>query len=343
MKPAAWTAGTLAVAGFLVIFLLRYAGAGPGEAFRVIVTGAAGSWKSLADVVVCWIPLALASAGVLVAYRAGLWNIGAEGQIVAGAVLATWILRGSLDAAWPAGLALVLALLAGGAGGAGWAAMSIILKIKAGVHEIFGGLGLNFIASALVVWLVFGPWKRPGTASMSGTAPFPPEYVLDEVPGCRLSLYALAVALAALALVCLLLNRSRLGLRWRAAGGSLPAARRFGLPVAGLLMSSTVTAGALAGLAGALQLTAVYHRLIPAISSGYGYLGLLAVLMSSGRFAGALAAAGLFSVLNIGGIHLPLELGVDSTLSGVLQGMAAFSFLVAGACFQHWKVRKEGE
>ena len=121
---------------------------------------------------------------MLVTFAAGLWNIGVEGQIVLGAVLTTWVLRLLQDTSLSPALIIILAMLAGMVGGALWAALAGVLKTFGGVNEIFGGLGLNFVATALTLWLIFGPWKRPGIGSMSGTEPFPDQLACPRSPGC---------------------------------------------------------------------------------------------------------------------------------------------------------------
>lgn len=323
-----WMALVAGALGLASLALLA-AGADPLQAFAFMTQGAFGSPGNLADVTVAWIPLLLVSAGLLLTFTAGLWNIGVEGQIMAGALACTAILRAGLNSGLPSWLLLMLGVAAGLAGGALLALLAGWLKTAAGIHEIFGGLGLNFVAQALTVWLIFGPWKRPGIGSMSGTEPFPPDLQLAVVPGTRLSPAALVLAAAAVILVVFLLRNTHFGLRLKAAGACPRSARRLGLPVTADLQKAFVLGGALAGLAGALQVTVIYHRLIPAISSGYGFLGLLAVLLAAYRPGLALFTTFFFAALNLGSIQLPLRMGVDSNLAGVMQGLLVLSALVA--------------
>jgi simple sugar transport system permease protein len=237
---------------------------------------------------------------------------------------------------------LTLAILAGIAGGALWAALAGVLKIYGGVNEIFGGLGLDFVALALVLWLIFGPWKRPGIGSMSGTEPFPEQLWLPTLSGSRLSLWSLAIGLVVLVVIYFLLRDTHFGLRLRAVGKNLPAARRIGIPTALYLMLAFLVCGGIAGLAGALQVTAVYHRLIPAISSNYGWLGLMvAMLVNYQALQGAVVSL-FFAFLNIGSIRLPIVLKLDSTLSGVIQGSLVLFALVAAGARKRWAERREG-
>lgn len=312
----------LAAAGLLLL-----AGASPLEAFRQMGLGAFGSVNRLADVLVVWGPLVLVTAGLLVTFAAGLWNIGIEGQIVMGAIGVTGVLRLLQDAPLPPWLVLSIALAAGMTAGAAWAVLAGLLKTIGGVNEIFGGLGLNFIASALILWLIFGPWKRPGIGSMSGTEPFPESLGLPTLAGTRLSLWSLALGLAAVGAMALLLSRSALGLRLRAVGLNARAAFLLGVPTWRHLLVAFGLCGALAGLAGFVQVTAVYHRLIPSISSGYGFLGLLVALIIRCRAVWVVPVAVFFAAITIGGIQLPIALQLDSSLSGVLQGLLVLGVL----------------
>jgi simple sugar transport system permease protein len=235
------------------------------------------------------------------------------------------------DTSLPPALILFLAIGAGMLGGALWAVLAAALKTFGGVNEIFGGLGLNFVATALTVYLIFGPWKRPGVASMSGTVPFDDSLHLAVFPGLRLSPWALVIAILAIVFVYFLLQGTYFGLRLKAVGRNLRAAYLLGVPTWQYMMLSFLICGGLAGIAGALQVTAVYYRLIPAISSGYGYLGLMVAMLVNYQAIWAAPVALFFAALNIGSIQLPIVLKLDSSLSGVLQGMLVlFVVIVEG-------------
>ncbi len=167
--------------GFTTLILLA-TDTDPWQAYKYIIIGSIGSLRKFSDVLVSFIPLLLVSSGLLVTFSAGLWNIGVEGQITLGAIATTWVLRLLQDSSLPPGLIIALAMLAGMLGGAIWASLAGALKTYGGVNEIFGGLGLNFVATALTLWLIFGPWKRPGIGSMSGTEPFPDYLVAADDP-----------------------------------------------------------------------------------------------------------------------------------------------------------------
>lgn len=313
----------------LTTFVLVATKAPPVAAFSNIVLGAVGSWTVASDVIVAWVPLLLVTAGVLVTFTAGLWNIGIEGQVILGGVFATWALRSLESAALPPALVIVLAVLAGMAGGALWALLAGVLKTFGKVNEIFGGLGLNFVATALNLWLIFGPWKRPGVASMSGTVPFDQKLWLPTLtPESRLAPIAVAAALLSVLVVFFLLKGTRFGLRLSAVGKNGKAAYLMGIPTWQYTLASFALCGVFAGLAGALQVLVVYHRLIPSISSGYGYLGLMVAMLSNNGALAAIPVALFFAALNVGSIQLPIMLQLDSSLAGVIQGTLVLTVLL---------------
>ncbi|HZU86167.1 MAG TPA: hypothetical protein VFF78_01715, partial [Anaerolineaceae bacterium] len=206
-----------------------------------------------------------------------------------------------------------------------------MLRIYGGVSEIFGGLGMNFVAAALSVWLIFGPWKRPGTASMSGTEPFAQRFWLPTIENLRVSPWAVGIALVAIVIVFILLRDTRFGLRLKAVGKNPRAAALLGIPTARYMTLAFLICGAFAGIAGAMQVVAVYHKLLPSISSGYGFLGLLVAMLTNYQALWAPLVALFFAALNIGSIQLPIKMRVDSSLAGVLQGaMVLFVLMMDG-------------
>lgn len=317
---------TLVAAATVTTGVLILAGAPPLETYYHLFKGALGSVGKFAQVLRVWVPLTLCGLGLLFTFRIGLWNIGIEGQVMAGAIFTTAVVRWGGDISVSA-LVLGLALLSGWIGGAFWAIISGLLKTRGGVHEIFAGLGLNFVAQGWVLWLIFGPWKRPGVASMSGTEIFPEAFWLPHFPGFRVSPVGLLLVITGLLGTLLLLRFSRFGLHLKAVGSNRSAAILFGLRPDRFAVFAMALAGGMAGLAGGVQVSGVYHRLIPAISSNYGYLALLVVMLSDYRIGAVPAVAFFFACLNVGSIQLPMVLQLDSSLSGVIQGVLVLSAL----------------
>jgi simple sugar transport system permease protein len=188
---------TLIAVVFFTSLILIIAGAPPLAAYYHIFKGSLGSWLKFAHVVKAWIPLTLCAYGLLFTFRIGLWNIGIEGQVMMGAIFTTALMRLGLETQMPSML-IFLSIAAGLIGGALWALIAGFLKTKGGVNEIFAGLGLNFVAQGIILWLIFGPWKRPGVASMSGTEVFPPQLWLPQLASIRLSPPALTIVFISL-------------------------------------------------------------------------------------------------------------------------------------------------
>jgi simple sugar transport system permease protein len=326
---------TLMAVFFFTTLVLLIAGAPPFSAYYHIFRGALGSWNKIAHVVKAWIPLTLCGCGLLFSFRIGLWNIGVEGQVMMGAVFTTALLRFGIEGN-AAIFYLGMSMLAGMAGGALWALITGFLKTKGDVNEIFAGLGLNFVAQGVILWLIFGPWRRPGVASMSGTETFPVKLWLPHLASIRLSPAALIIVIVSLILSGLLLRYTRIGLNLKAIGNNRNAAFLFGLKPDRYMMLAMIFTGGLAGLAGSLQVSGVYHRLLPAISSNYGYLALLVVMLSDYNIWLLPLIAFFFACLNVGSIQLPMVLQVDSSLSGVIQGALVLATLGVHAWRKQW-------
>jgi simple sugar transport system permease protein len=303
------------------------------------LNGAFGSKQNLFSVLITWSPLLLTTAGVLITFAAGLWNIGVEGQMTLGAIFATWMLRLLQDTGLPPGLIIILGILSGVVGGAIWAALAGALKTFGGVNEIFGGLGLNFVATALTIYLVFGPWKRPGVGSMSGTQPFDETLWLPMLKGTSLSPWGLALSILMVIVVYLLLRGTYFGLRLKAVGRNMRAAFLMGVPTWQYSMFAFLACGALAGLAGAIQVLSVYHRLLPNISNGYGFLGLLVAMLINYQAVWVLPIAFFFAALNVGSVQLQIVYKMDSSFAGVLQDLLVL-FVLLGQGVRQRLLRK---
>ncbi len=308
----------------LLLFCLQVS---PVAIVKALLAGTLTSWLRISQVLSIFVPLLLCSCGLLFTFQAGLWNIGVEGQVVMGAIGATAVLR-LHPAPMPAAALLAVAMAAACVCGGLWGVLTGMLKNRGGVNEIFGGLGLNFVAQAIILYLIFGPWKRAGIASMSGTDILARELWFATPPGWRVAPIALLLAGAAFALTWLLLTRTRFGLRVKAVGLNPRAAGLYHVrpELYGLL--AIMVGGGLAGLAGGIQVAGVYHRLIPAVSSGYGYLGLLVVMLANYKVLPVPLITLFFAWLAAGSIQLTIMLRIDSSLSGVIQGACVLSALL---------------
>lgn len=324
-----WLLIAVALALVLTVLVTLPSGAPPLETIYVLFQGGLGSMSKIGRVLAGWVPLTLCAVGLLVPFTARLWNIGVEGQVIMGAIFCTAALRPFPDGGGAMHIALALGFAM--VGGALWAVLAGALRVFGRVHEIFSGLGLNFVALGVTLWLIFGPWKRPGVASMSGTQPLDISLWLPRLGKLSVSWVALGLTAAAIVAIGILLYRSEWGLKLRAVGENPKAATLFSLGPRRRLLQAFAICGALAGLAGAIQVLGVYHRLLPAISSNYGYTALLVGMMASFRLSLVPFICLFFAILNVGSIQLPLQMGLDSSLSGVIQGIMVLSlFIVQG-------------
>ena len=269
------------------IGLLLLAGTTPWDPIRLVVEGSigwppfeAGSATRVGDTVMVWVPIALASAGLIVTFAAGMWNIGIEGQIIMGGIAAAFVAR---EVSAPRPLLIFLTIVGGAIGGMLWGLLVGVLRTSGGVNEIFGGLGLDFVAISITTYLIIGPWSRAGQASTSGTDLFPEAALLPSLARSRLSPLAVVITLVVIVGVWLLFRGTLYGLKLKAVGANRPSSFLMGIPTNRYLLGAFMICGALAGIAGTSQATGFHYKLIPAISGNYGFLAILVVLLA--RFA----------------------------------------------------------
>ncbi|MBI5034998.1 MAG: ABC transporter permease [Chloroflexi bacterium] len=322
----AWNIGPIILGLIITTLALLIVGSNPLQAYAVMLTGAFGDPVRVGNVALAWVPILLASVGLLITFTAGLWNIGIEGQIVFGAIFTTWAAR-TFDLPTPILIPLLFAM--GALGGALWALLAGVLKTYGHVHEIFGGLGLNFIATGVTLYLILGPWARTGIASTSGTELFRESAWLPTFPGQPIGPIEIIVALASLVIVYFALRGTLWGLKLKAIGKNVRSAFWLGIPTSTQMLGAFALCGAFAGMAGTVQAIGVWHRLIPSVSGGYGYLGILVVLLSGFQAIGTPFVAFFFAAVTKGSVSLPLDLQIDSSLGGVLQGIIVLLFVLS--------------
>jgi simple sugar transport system permease protein len=332
-NPAIYRIGAILISLLLLVLLIVLSGESPLGVAAALWNGAFGTFDQIGRVVSTLTILLLCASGLVFTFTAGLYNLGIEGQVTVGAIVATWALRTfgatqPADGTTQAGV-IALAMLAGAIGGTVWGLLAGLLNVYGKVSEIFAGLGLNFVAQALAIFLIFGPWKRPGVASMSGTEPFHESLWLGTFGRTEATPVGIALAVIAAILTIIIIRGTHFGLRLRAVGRNLRASYILGIPATRQLLSSFAICGLLAGIAGAIQVVGNYHRLIPTISGSLGFLSLLVVMLANFNALFVIPVAAFFSALTVGSLQLPLVLQkVDSSLSGVIQGTLVLFALV---------------
>ena len=319
------------VAALLVALVLLSIGASPLETYKTILLGPLSDLFGATEVLVRAVPLLLVGLGIAISFRSGILNIGAEGQIQMGVIAATAValaLPGQ-----PKAVLLPLALLAGALGGAIWGGIAGWLRARLQVNEILSTVMLNYIAAQIYTFLLRGPMLDPNELETGSGTPqsmrLPDAAFLDYlVPGTRLHT-GLVLALVAAVLVWVLLWKTTLGYRMRAAGAGAKAARYAGIPVERFLVIAMLLAGGFAGLAGAVEVTGVHHRAIEGISSGYGFAGIVVALFGGLHPGGIVPSAVFFGILLIGADMTQRTTSVPANMVLVLQGVIILSIVSA--------------
>lgn len=311
------------ILGGLVMLATGVAPQGIGQSYVALFTGSFGSVYALSETLTAATPLTLAALGLALGFRAGLFNIGAEGQMVLGGVAA--VVVGFSFAGLPIYLHLPLALLAGALGGAAWAAIAGWLRAATGAHEVIITIMLNLTSMRLLSYLLRNPpiqnpdRSDPISRSVLDSARLPE--ILDWLdPGLRLNA-GLLVAIAAVGMVYWLLFRTTVGFEFRASGLKPDAARYAGMRSGFIIVAVMALSGSLAGLAGANQVLGVLGRVSPNFTGGIGFDAIAVALLGRSHPVGVLIAGLLFGALQAGGRQMQASAGVSLDLIAVIQAL----------------------
>ncbi len=318
-------AAVAAVAGALVIALM---GGDVLSAYRSFLWSSLGTAGGFAQTLNKMCPLLLGGLAVGVARRAGYFNIGVDGQIYAGAIAATAVALALERAATPALAVLVIAV--GVIGGGLFAAIPGALRAWWSVNEIFVTVMLNFVAAFLTEYLTTGPWNDV-MAGEAITRLIPDAATLPMLSVRAGSHVGIFIALAMVGVVWLLIERTRWGFEVRALGDNARAARVAGIPTARITFAVLVASGALAGLAGAIEVTALHHRLILGLTPGYGVMAILIAVLGQSRPAGILVVSFAMAVLLVGSDSLQRSIGLPASAALVFQALIVLSVLFVDA------------
>jgi simple sugar transport system permease protein len=332
MVPAFSFLASLALtAGLLVVF-----GVNPAATFAAMWKGAFGSGRAFTETLVKAIPLMFTSLGVALAFKLRFWNIGAEGQLVIAGVGTAWVAL--FWNAWvPPELLLPVAILVGCLAGAAWAGIPALLKTSLKVDETLVTLMLNYVAILVADSLYYGPWRDPKGHGFPGSAPFPQAAWLPRIAGrAHIGLYfALALALV----LWIVLNRTRWGFELKIIGASQRAARYEGIAVERNIVLAVLCSGALCGLAGACEVTAISHRLQQGLALGYGFTAIIVAWMSQLNPIAIVPISVVMAAILVGGDQVQMKMGLPSAMGSVMQGMILFPML-AGSLFTEFRIRR---
>jgi simple sugar transport system permease protein len=310
-------AATLAIwlAGFNVV-----------AGYQALLTGALGSPTAVADVLARSVPLIFTGLSVAFAFRAGLFNVGAEGQLLVGAMAAVVV---GLAEGWPSWLHLTLAFAAGAVAGAAWGVLPAILKARFRAHEVITTIMLNYVAALLTAYLANYPLHPPAellpaTARVAESAQVP-----RLLAGSQLSA-VLFLALACAVLLNLLLQRTVVGYEIRAVGLNARAAEAGGISQTKSWIVAMALGGAAAGLGGAGEVLAVHRRFIEGFSPGYGFDGIAVALIGGASPLGAVPAALVLGAIRVGAVAMDRTTDIPADFVVVIQGLVLVFLALPG-------------
>src|SRR5512140_953969 len=330
----------LALALTVVIGVLLFLALGkdPVKGLQVFFWEPIRSPYALGELMVKATPLLIIALGLAVCFRSNVWNIGAEGQFVIGAVVAGGV---ALLADKDTGRWIVAAiLLAGVLGGMAWAGLTALLRDRFNANEILASLMLVYVADMLLSYLVYGPWKDPAGYNFPQTRTFE---AVTQVPrlmaGSRVSI-GLVITLAGAVALWVFLFRTRAGFAQQV-GGLAPAAARYaGFSSRKALWVALLASGGAAGLAGALEVAGPIGQLTPYVPAGYGFAAIIVAFVGRLHPVGIVFSAVLMSMFYIGGELAQSRLGLPKSLTGVFQGLLLFTLLACDTLIAYrvrWK------
>ncbi len=324
------------ISGAILFAVLGYE---PGAALRSFFIAPIDSLYGLSELGVKAAPLVLCALGLAAGFRANVWNIGAEGQLIMGAVAAGGVALAfhGHEQGW-----LLPAMIAAGAvGGGAWAAIPALLRTRFNANEILTSLMLTYVALHLLGHLVHGPWRNPEGYGFPQSRDFGAAATLPVLlEGTRLHLGAL-IALALVPLAWFLFERTYLGYQIRVAGLAPNAAAYAGFSASRIVWTGLVAGGAMAGLAGAFEAAGPIGRLQPLISPGYGFAAIIVAFLGRLNAFGILFASILLALLYLGGETAQIELKLPPAVTGVFQGLLLF-FLLGSDFLARYRLRRVG-
>ena len=332
-RRTTWTlllglATVAAIVGATALLLL-VAGYDVPRALGALWSGSIGTWYALTSAtLVRAIPLMLTGCAIAVAFRAGVWNIGAEGQLLAGGAGATAVAL-LVPGAGP--VAVVLALLTGAAAGAGWAGLAALLRARFGVLEVISTIMLNFVALYAVSFLVRGPLQEP-THAYPQSSSIADAMHLARIPGAGRLHIGIVVAITLVLVAGWVMRHTAAGYRLMAVGESPSAAASAGMiDVRRVTTQAFITSGALAGLAGAIEVLGVTFALYEDLSPGYGYTAIAVALLAGLDPWRVIFTSLLFAGLEAGAGAMQRDAGVPSTLVSVIEALLILAVVAAQA------------
>ena len=312
-------------------------GTSPFTAYSTMLQGTITDWKGWAEVMRRTIPLLLIGVGLTLAFRAQFFNIGAEGQLLMGAIVGGGV---ALFVPLPAWLSLPAMFVAGALGGGGWALLAAWLRSRLGVNEILSTLMLNYVAYYILIYLVAGPWKGQNVRGFIYSDEFQPYQQLPTIGTTLVHWPTLLLGIALAIGLQILLSRTTLGYELRVVGENPSAARYAGISIGRIVVVMALITGGAAGLAGVGEIAGIHHRLLEPgqISLGYGFTAVIVAWLARGNPALVLVTAPLMGIILAGGDILKISLNMPFRIVDVFSGVMLMC-LIASEIFIRNRVK----
>ena len=330
--------GITVLIGGLIFALLGY---DAPKALSVFFLAPLSRADQIADLFVKACPLIIIGTGLVFCYRANIWNIGAEGQLVLGALGAGWVALSFPDAT-SAGILIPMALAAMAAG-ALWALIPAFLRVRFSTNEILVSLMLTYVAALLIDWLVRGPWRDPMSfgfplTSLYADAALIPPLLLPSVGRVGQLHWGVPIALIIAVIAGIILRRTLPGFQVRLMGEAPRATSFAGFSQSKITICVMMVSGALAGLAGAIEVSANIGQLQPNISFGYGFTAIIVAFLARLNPYAVIVAGLVVALAELGGDSAQIALGVPKVVTGLFKGLLLF-MLLAGETWTNFKIR----
>jgi general nucleoside transport system permease protein len=323
-----WAAVLVGTVAIFSAFLLAK-GADPAEVLVSMWDTALGSSDSFGETCLRTMPILMAALATAVPARAGLFNLGGEGQLLLGSVGA-FVMADELGGGASTFVTLLLMAVSGAIFGAAWAAIPAILKVVTRTNEAISGLLLNYIAALIVTWLCFEPWKDPQSLGQAYSRELEGPERFSVIWGNRVHA-GIFLALAAAVVLWLVLRSTTWGFKLRVLGGNAAAARRAGLAVGGLSVAAMAVGGAMGGLGGMLEVAGTEGRLRPDLLVGVGFIGFLASWLAKHDPLKIILSSLLLGAIAVGGSGLKITAGLSGGAVNILMALVLFGVLGWGS------------
>jgi len=308
----------LIAGGFFIILI----GFNPFELYGTIISGAFRSEMAIQATIKFMIPLLISSLGVTLAFKMRFWNIGAEGQIIVGAICSSYFALFHSD--WPHMLLLIAMFIAGFIGGGLWGLIPAYFKSKFDTNETLFTLMLNYIALHIISFLRDGPWKDPGSSGFPKIARFEANAQIDKVLGIQ---FGWIIALILVVIIFIYLKYSKQGYEITVVGESQATAKYAGMNVKKIILRTMILSGGICGITGMIQSAGSDMTLAASVAGGVGFTAIIVAWLSNLNPFGILMVSFLFSVLEKGSSVMQSTFGVSTYSADVLQGIILFFIL----------------